>query len=98
MLHELINRTDEQQGTAVLQGIGDSILAAFEELSLTDVMAHVQTSYQPIPEVVRTIELPSSDLRRQRQRLIKAHEALSELSEANQQEFADVIQSLKHDG
>ena len=52
---------------------------------------------EPVPPERRPLELPQTDLRRQRSRLLQAHEELAALSDANMDQFGAVIEALRNE-
>ena len=89
-IHELVGR-----GRVTLVGVRPAVRALFEELSMDQVLAHIPADVPVSPEfyALGTASDPAAAQRR----ILRAHEALSGLSERNQEEFRDVIQSLRED-
>jgi len=80
-----------------LQRPGAGLTAAFEELSLDTVLAHIMAEPLAVPAALTVLELPETDVRRQHQRLLDAHEALAGLSDENRTKFAPVVEALRAD-
>jgi serine phosphatase RsbU (regulator of sigma subunit)/anti-anti-sigma regulatory factor len=89
-VHELVGR-----GRVTLVGVRPAVRALFEELSMEQVLAHIPEDVPASPEFYALGT--ASDPAAARKRILRAHEALATLSERNQEEFRDVIQSLRDD-
>jgi serine phosphatase RsbU (regulator of sigma subunit)/anti-anti-sigma regulatory factor len=89
-VHELVGR-----GRVTLVGVRPAVRALFEELSMDQVLAHIPDDVPAAPEFYALGT--ASDPAAARKRILRAHEALSALSERNHEEFRDVIQSLRDD-
>ncbi|UUZ76282.1 STAS domain-containing protein [Polaromonas sp. P1(28)-13] len=89
-VHELVAR-----GRVILVGVMPAVRALFEELSMEQVLAHIRDDVPAAPELYALNS--GNDPAAARKRVLRAHEALSALSERNQEEFRDVIQSLRED-
>jgi hypothetical protein len=50
---------------------------------------------EPVPEQQYSVRLPEHSRSAHQQRLLHAHEVLSELSEENREEFAAVLEALR---
>lgn len=89
-VHELVAR-----GDVVLAGVTPAVRELFEELSMEQVLARIRADVPPAPELyaLGTGKDPAAV----RRRILHAHEALSELSERNREEFRDVVESLRGD-
>jgi NAD-dependent DNA ligase len=65
----------------------------FEELSMAQVLAAIRASGPAAPVLYA---LGTGDVRAAvQQRILRAHEALSALSERNREEFREVVESLR---
>lgn len=83
-------------GTGVrLQNVSAQLRSLFEELSLREVMGHLSNQPEGLPRNRTSLELQETDLNRQRQRLLHAHEVLAALSDTNRDQFAGVIEALR---
>jgi len=89
-VHELVAR-----GRVTLVGVMPAVRALFEELSMEQVLAHIRNDAPAAPELHALGS--EGDPAAARMRILRAHEALSALSEHNREEFRDVIQSLRQD-
>ena len=89
-IHELVGR-----GRVTLVGVRPAVRALFEELSMDQVLAHIPEDIPASPEFYALGT--ASDPAAARKRILRAHEALSALSEHNHEEFRDVIQALRED-
>ena len=88
-LHELIVRADEASQPVRLQSVGRSLRECFEELSLNRVIEHIGEKV-PVPQARKPLPVKQMDVDMQRQRLLRAHELLANLSEANRAQFEGV--------
>jgi hypothetical protein len=61
------------------------------------VVGHIDRSRAPFPERSHPLRVPGRGGRREQVRVLRAHEALSSLSEKNRAEFRDVVQSLREE-
>jgi hypothetical protein len=87
-VHELVAR-----GRVVLTGVTPAVRALFEELSMEQVLACIREDV-PAPRELYALG-SGSDPAAVRKRILHAHEALSQLSESNREEFRDVVTSLR---
>jgi anti-anti-sigma regulatory factor len=86
-VHELVAR-----GGVVVTGVTPAVRALFEELSMEQVLAHIREDVPAAPELYALGS--ASNPAAMRKRVLHAHEALSELSERNREEFRGVVESL----
>lgn len=89
-VHELVAR-----GGVVLAGVAPAVRALFEELSMQQVLAAIREDLPAPPELYALAT--GGDQAVMQKRILRAHEALSTLSERNREEFRDVIDSLRGD-
>ncbi|GAA4339134.1 hypothetical protein GCM10023165_18220 [Variovorax defluvii] len=87
-VHELVAR-----GGVSLAEVAPSVRAMFEELSMQQVLAAVREDRPAAPELYPLDA--GGDQAAVQKRILKAHEALSALSERNREEFKDVVASLR---
>jgi len=87
-VHELVAR-----GNVVVTGVTPAVRALFEELSMDQVLAAIRDDIPPAPELFALGT--ASDVAAGRSRILHAHEALSELSDRNREEFRGVVESLR---
>ena len=81
-----------------LQRTPKPLRGALEELSMRTVIEHLSEKSVEIPSERTLIELPETDVRRQRQRLLRAHELLADLNEDNRAKFIGVVNALRNEG
>ncbi|MBK80718.1 MAG: hypothetical protein CMQ43_07385 [Gammaproteobacteria bacterium] len=96
-LHELVDWADRHGGALSLQRVSEALRDAFRELSMTSVLARIADRAEPVPGQQHTVRLPEHSHAAHRQRLMRAHEVLSELSEENRTEFAAVLEALRNE-
>jgi serine phosphatase RsbU (regulator of sigma subunit)/anti-anti-sigma regulatory factor len=89
-VHELVAR-----GHVTLTGVTPAIRPLFEELSMDQVLAHIHEHGPAAPELYALGG--GSGPAAAHQRILRAHEALSALSDRNREEFRDVVESLRQD-
>jgi serine phosphatase RsbU (regulator of sigma subunit) len=90
IVHQLVAR-----GGVVLTGVTPAVRALFEELSMERVLASIR---QDVPAPPELYALGTGvDPAAVRKQILHAHEALSELSERNREEFRGVVESLRGD-
>jgi anti-anti-sigma regulatory factor len=94
-LYEIVSRADAAEVPVTLQNVSSDLVAAFTELSMSPVLERIANRALPVPAGRKVLQITESDPARQRQRLIKAHEVLAELSVRNREEFASVVEALK---
>ncbi|MDM0053004.1 SpoIIE family protein phosphatase [Variovorax sp. J22R115] len=87
-VHELVAR-----GGVSLTGVGPAVRALFEELSMQQVLAAMRDDLPDAPEL-HPLGTGGDEATMQR-RILRAHEALSALSERNREEFKEVVESLR---
>ncbi|MEJ8825065.1 SpoIIE family protein phosphatase [Variovorax humicola] len=87
-VHELVAR-----GGLVLAGVTPAVRALFEELSMQQVLAAIRDDIPAAPELYALGAV--GDEAGAQMRILRAHEALSTLSERNREEFKDVVESLR---
>jgi serine phosphatase RsbU (regulator of sigma subunit)/anti-anti-sigma regulatory factor len=87
-VHELVAR-----GGVVVAGVTPAVRALFEELSMQQVLAAVRDDGPAAPELYALGT--EGDQASVQKRILRAHEALSALSDRNREEFKDVVESLR---
>jgi anti-anti-sigma regulatory factor len=96
-LHQIVSLARDANTQVELQHVGESIVEAFEELSLGAVIACIQHTARPLPDRVEALNVTDVDESKQQQRLLRAHEVLMELSESNHETFAPVVDALREE-
>jgi len=97
-LHEVVVRYDTAVKPFEIQGVSAELVGAFDELSMKKVLSHRSLTNKPITSERQRVAIPATDIKRSQQRLLKAHEMLASLDDANKEKFAGVIDAIKHDG
>jgi ABC-type transporter Mla MlaB component len=97
-LHEVVVRYDKAAKVCEIQGVSAALVDAFDELSMKTVLSHRRLNDLPIPGERELVAIPATNVQRSQQRLLKAHEMLASLGDANKEKFADVIDAIKQDG
>ena len=87
-VHELVAR-----GGVVLTGVASAVRALFEELSMQQVLSAIREDVPAAPELYSLGA--RGDQPAVHRRILRAHEALSALSEHNREEFKEVVESLR---
>ena len=80
-----------------LQHIPPTIIAAFEELSMQQVLDRAVTEPMTGPTKRQVLNLIDASPRQQKARLLRAHELLAELCEQSRGKFRSLIDTLKSD-
>lgn len=96
-LYELIQEADQLGSAVVLQNVGERQLEDFEELSMSAALDHIVTESIPVPEKRTPLEMRSTSIEGQQRRLLKAHEALVKLSDANREQFGSLTDTLRQE-
>jgi serine phosphatase RsbU (regulator of sigma subunit)/anti-anti-sigma regulatory factor len=95
-IHELVECADRfGRGSIRLQGVDGAVRSAFEELSMENVLDAADQPAVPLPADLQPlaggpVAGPESKLR-----ILRAHEALADLSAQNRQKFASVIETMR---
>jgi sigma-B regulation protein RsbU (phosphoserine phosphatase) len=93
-LHEIVV---SHPGSVELQGVSDAVRKLFEELSMSAVLDNIQSSMRPLPENMAVIQTTTLTPQQQGARILSAHETLLALSDANEEQFRAVVDSLRAD-
>jgi serine phosphatase RsbU (regulator of sigma subunit)/anti-anti-sigma regulatory factor len=96
-IHEVVARGESHGVRVRLQAVSDEVRRLFEQLSMDLVLGHIDGSLLPFPERLNPLRVPGRGSRHEQVRVLRAHEALSSLSEKNRAEFQDVVQSLREE-
>jgi serine phosphatase RsbU (regulator of sigma subunit)/anti-anti-sigma regulatory factor len=94
-LHELTLRAEAAGRKLTLQNVPTPLLESFDELSMQGVLDHIAAEPIGLPEHLTRIDLRATHGARQQQRLLKAHEMLSTLSEHNREQFGGLVETLR---
>ncbi len=78
-----------------IQGVLPSVRTWLEELSMHSVLARVSEEAVEVPREMRKLSEARSDRTHERLRLLRAHELLARLSDANREKFQDVVETLR---
>jgi serine phosphatase RsbU (regulator of sigma subunit)/anti-anti-sigma regulatory factor len=87
-VHELVGR-----GGVALTGVTPAVRALFEEVSMQQVLCAIRDDLPAAPQLY-ALGTAAHEAAVQ-QRILRAHEALSALSERNREEFKEVVESLR---
>ena len=94
-LFQIVAQAEDARAPLRIQNVLPSVRAWLEELSMHSVLAHIREDAVALPlEMTRLTEYRSDDIRQQL-RLLRAHELLAQLSEANREEFQAVVDALR---
>jgi serine phosphatase RsbU (regulator of sigma subunit)/ABC-type transporter Mla MlaB component len=96
-LHEVVVRYDKATKPVEIQAVSAALVEAFEELSMKKVLSHRCATDKPKTSERQLVAIPVTNVQRSQQRLLKAHEMLASLGDANKEKFADVIDAIKQD-
>ena len=78
-----------------IQGVLPSVRARLEELSMHSVLARVTEKAVELPRNMQKLTEARSDSTHERLRLLRAHELLARLSDANREKFQEVVDTLR---
>ena len=78
-----------------LQGVLPSVRARLEELSMHSVLVRVTEEAVELPRNMQKLTEARSDSTHERLRLLRAHELLARLSDANREKFQEVVDTLR---
>jgi serine phosphatase RsbU (regulator of sigma subunit)/anti-anti-sigma regulatory factor len=92
-LHELVSRGFGL--SFCIQNVSDDLRALFVELTMTQVLSCIADRAQPLP--ARMAAVPIKGEHQAQGLILRAHELLAELSPHNAEEFAPVIEALRHE-
>ena len=90
-MHELTAHSE-----VCIEGVKPEVRSLFEELHMDRVLECIGTGGGPAPEL-RPLIRGGVDPRSGKLRILRAHEALSELSGENRSRFQDVVESMRAD-
>ena len=96
-LHELVEIAQKSvaDSKVKIQDASHSLVRTFAELGMDSVLRSIQMQSIAIPKTRATVEASDGNLRRQQMRLLKAHEVLASLNDANRDQFALVVDDLR---
>lgn len=94
-LHELAELATLRRADVRLQNVAEKLREGFRELSMQAVLDRISTDAVPLPDARHPLRLPEHTRGAHRERLLKAHQVLAELSEENRQEFGGIVDSLR---
>ena len=97
-LGTLFQVASEAEGASVplrIQGVLPSVRTWLEELSMHSVLARVSEDAVPLPRDMQRLAEARSDRTHERLRLLRAHELLARLSDANREKFQEVVDTLR---
>lgn len=78
-----------------IQGAGPQVRELFEELEMPPVLKRLAKQALPLPERMTPLTAPAMNVRRDRERILRAHEALAALSDRGRAEFAKLIECVR---
>ncbi len=96
-LHEIVSHADEHGTSVVIQGLIPHLHSYFGELGMNQVLEHVREHPRTLPVHMTPLSSNAETSQVNRNRLLKAHQALSTISEENREQFLRLIASLKSD-
>jgi serine phosphatase RsbU (regulator of sigma subunit)/anti-anti-sigma regulatory factor len=98
-IHEVVGLGDARGVRVRIQGVDREVRRLFEQLSMDVVLEHIDQEVLPFPPHLNPLRVQRAVAggRHQQMRVLRAHEALSSLSEENRAEFEDVVHSLREE-
>ena len=94
-IHELSSRADDAHVELRLQGVMPPVQALFDELGMSRVLERIVATMLPLPGRMQPLADASGDAHRSAVRVLRAHEKLANLSEANRREFDPLLEVLR---
>lgn len=94
-LHETAHECSTNSLKLTIQGVSKPIYDAFVELGMYDVLGFVIGGHVSVPTERSRLSDEDIDTMAQQRWLLRAHEALSSLNTANEEEFRHVIEELR---
>ena len=94
-LHEVVMDAEKQNKAVHLQRVPRVLSSLFEELSMKKVLRRVTSHPRDLPSEMKVVSACADAGEAERDRLRRAHEVLSSLSEANKGEFAGVLRTFE---
>lgn len=95
-LYEIVEFARKKHCDVILQNTSEAIRQAFDELGLTDALAHITDTPIDTPDHQTATALRAATFEPEL-RLLHAHEVLADLNEQNREAFTEVIDGLKED-
>ncbi len=95
-LHEIISRADAENTPVTIQGLIPQLREHFGELGMKQVLTHVAPVMHALPKQMKPLEQSREASSANRERLLRAHEALSSLSSENRHQFLQLISSIQN--
>ncbi|MDE0094491.1 MAG: SpoIIE family protein phosphatase [Gammaproteobacteria bacterium] len=94
-LHETAHECSQRGLDLHLQGVPKPIHEEFVELGLIDVLGFVRIDKLPIPTNLIALSGTTQEMHATQEWLLRAHQVLASLNEANEEEFREVIKELR---
>jgi sigma-B regulation protein RsbU (phosphoserine phosphatase) len=93
-LHELADRAEEARVELRVQGVTPQVEELFAELGMKRVLDRIVPVMLPLPTAMSALPGTDEDSHARRLRILKAHETLAALNEANRREFDPLLEVL----
>ena len=94
-LFQVASEAEAESVPLRIQGVLPSVRARLEELSMHSVLARVTEEAVELPRNMQKLTEARSDSTHERLRLLRAHELLARLSDANREKFQEVVDTLR---
>ncbi len=94
-IQELVDVADRQRVAFAIEGACEEVQALFEELGMHRVMRCYREAGEPLPDCLHPLCCQVGQKSMNGLRMLRAHEALASLSEANRAEFAVLLEQLR---
>ena len=94
-LFQVASEAEDESVPLRIQGVLPSVRKWLEELSMHSVLARVSEEAVELPRVMQKLTEARSDSTHERLRLLRAHELLARLSDANREKFQEVVDTLR---
>jgi sigma-B regulation protein RsbU (phosphoserine phosphatase) len=96
-LHEIVSHADARNTKVSIQGLIPHLHSYFGELGMDQVLSHVHEITHPLPMHMSPLCSNAETSQSNRNRLLKAHQALSTISDENREQFLRLISTLETD-
>ena len=94
-LFQVASEAEAESVPLRIQGVLPPVRAWLEELSMHSVLARVTEEAVELPRDMQKLTEARSDSTHERLRLLRAHELLARLSDANREKFQEVVDTLR---
>ena len=94
-LFQVASQAEDATVPLRIQGVLPSVRVWLEELSMHSVLARISEDAVVLPDEMQRLTEARSDRTHEHLRLLRAHELLARLSDANREKFQEVVEALR---